>query len=124
MLARLHPARRPRPVREGPHRWRVISSATVARILVTSPCGIPIPCPMFAQDRRLIMRVAFARHDAINAIQSLDGETKPMASDLHAEADVMSTMTEYGREFVFGPWLDWSGGACPLLDYENPEVRY
>jgi hypothetical protein len=33
-------------------------------------------------------------------------------------------LSEYGRDFVFGPWRDWHGGDCPLLDYVRPEIRY
>jgi hypothetical protein len=29
-----------------------------------------------------------------------------------------------GREFVFGPWVSWPGGTCPVPEYERPEVRY
>lgn len=33
-------------------------------------------------------------------------------------------MNELGRNFVFGPWIEWPGGKCPVVEYEKPEVRY
>lgn len=28
------------------------------------------------------------------------------------------------EDFQFGPWIEWSGGACPLKEYVNPQVKY
>jgi len=29
-----------------------------------------------------------------------------------------------GRDLVFGKWIEWRGGVCPIPDYEKPEIRY
>lgn len=32
--------------------------------------------------------------------------------------------TEALRLITHGHWIEWSGGACPLAEYQNPEIRY
>ena len=36
----------------------------------------------------------------------------------------MAPLSDYGRNIVFGPWIEWPGGECPLAPYQKPEVRY
>ena len=33
-------------------------------------------------------------------------------------------LSEYGRRMLFGAWIDWHGGDCPVREYESIEVRY
>lgn len=33
-------------------------------------------------------------------------------------------LSAYGRDFVFGPWIEWAGGERPVPEHERPEVRY
>lgn len=35
-----------------------------------------------------------------------------------------SPLSPKGRDFVFGQWLEWKGGSCPVPEYEKPEIRY
>jgi hypothetical protein len=36
----------------------------------------------------------------------------------------MPPLSDYGRNIVFGTWIEWPGGPCPVTEYTAPEVRY